>query len=160
MSGPIGLQSAESTSFYKKFTKFGKTESAITMQRAFRIKFSCQPPNDNNILRWYHQFETIGCLCKGKKSEPNNFIRQQDSAPPYWHLSVRDWLNITVPNQWIGRKEPPDKACIAWPPRSSDLTPCNFYLYGLITDCVYVLLLPVDLPDLIHWIEEAVARIS
>ncbi|GFW69946.1 histone-lysine N-methyltransferase SETMAR [Trichonephila clavipes] len=45
---------------------FAKTESAITVQRAFRIKFGCQPPNDNNILRWYHQFETTGCLCKGK----------------------------------------------------------------------------------------------
>ncbi|GFT24212.1 obscurin [Trichonephila clavipes] len=27
------------------------TESVITVQQAFRIKFSCQPPNDNNILR-------------------------------------------------------------------------------------------------------------
>ncbi|GFU65145.1 ig-like domain-containing protein [Trichonephila clavipes] len=29
---------------------FAKTESAITVQRAFRIRFSCLPPNDNNIL--------------------------------------------------------------------------------------------------------------
>ncbi|GFY27362.1 DUF4817 domain-containing protein [Trichonephila clavipes] len=28
-----------------------KTESAITVQRTFRIKFGCQPPTDNNILR-------------------------------------------------------------------------------------------------------------
>ncbi|PRD30745.1 UNVERIFIED_CONTAM: hypothetical protein NCL1_25477 [Trichonephila clavipes] len=48
-----------------------------------------------------------------EKSEPNNFIWQQDGAPHHWHLSVCDWLNVTVPNQWIGRKEPPDKACIA-----------------------------------------------
>ncbi|GFV37667.1 DUF4817 domain-containing protein [Trichonephila clavipes] len=47
---------------------FTKTGSAITVQRAFRIKFGCQPPNDNNILRWYHQFETTGCLCKGKST--------------------------------------------------------------------------------------------
>ncbi|GFX98398.1 uncharacterized protein TNCV_4001671 [Trichonephila clavipes] len=95
--------------------QFAKTESAITVQRAFRIKFGCQPPNDNNIL-----------------SEPNNFIWQQDGAPPHWHFSLRDWLNIPVPNQWIGLKEPPDKTCIAWPPRSPDLTPCDFYLWGLI----------------------------
>ncbi|GFW79523.1 DUF4817 domain-containing protein [Trichonephila clavipes] len=44
-----------------------KAESAITVQRAFRIKFGCQPPNDN-ILRWYHQFETTGCICKGKST--------------------------------------------------------------------------------------------
>ncbi|GFV90432.1 uncharacterized protein TNCV_50071 [Trichonephila clavipes] len=29
---------------------FEKTESAITVQRANRIKFGCQPPNDNSIL--------------------------------------------------------------------------------------------------------------
>ncbi|GFV44544.1 hypothetical protein TNCV_3287261 [Trichonephila clavipes] len=39
--------------------------------------------------------------------------------------SVRDWLNITVPNQWIGREEPPDKACIAWPPHPPDLAICD-----------------------------------
>ncbi|PRD25609.1 UNVERIFIED_CONTAM: Fatty acid hydroxylase domain-containing protein 2 [Trichonephila clavipes] len=49
-----------------------------------------------------------------EESEPNNFIWQQDGAPPLWHLTVRDWINIIVPNFWIGRKEPPDKACIAW----------------------------------------------
>ncbi|GFU67655.1 fatty acid hydroxylase domain-containing protein 2 [Trichonephila clavipes] len=49
-----------------------------------------------------------------EESEPNNFIWQQDGAPPYWHLSVRDWLNITIPNQWIDCKEPPVKACTAW----------------------------------------------
>ncbi|GFS75048.1 uncharacterized protein TNCV_1396941 [Trichonephila clavipes] len=43
-----------------------------------------------------------------EESEPNNFIWQQDGAPSHWHLSVRDWSNITVPNQWIDRKEPPD----------------------------------------------------
>ncbi|GFX18477.1 DUF4817 domain-containing protein [Trichonephila clavipes] len=46
--------------------QFSKTESAVTVQRAFRIKFGCQPPNYNNIRKGYHQFETIGCLCKGK----------------------------------------------------------------------------------------------
>ncbi|GFW72811.1 DUF4817 domain-containing protein [Trichonephila clavipes] len=46
--------------------QFAMTESAIIMQRAFRIKFSCQPPNDSNIRRWYHQFETTGCLFKGE----------------------------------------------------------------------------------------------
>ncbi|GFU06185.1 uncharacterized protein TNCV_4764961 [Trichonephila clavipes] len=71
----------------------------------------------------------------------------QDGAPAHWHLSVRDWSNITVPNQWIDRKVPPDKACIAWPPRSADLTPCDFYQTGLKKDCVYVPLLPADLSD-------------
>ncbi|GFW15152.1 uncharacterized protein TNCV_172991 [Trichonephila clavipes] len=84
----------------------------------------------------------------------------QDSVPHHWHLSARDWLDITVLDQWIGRKGPHDKTCFAWPPRSPDLTPCNFYLWGLIKDCVYAPLLPADLSNLRHRIEVAVARIT
>ncbi|GFU98195.1 DUF4817 domain-containing protein [Trichonephila clavipes] len=159
--------------------RFAKIESAITLQREFPIKFGCQPPNDTNILKWYHQFDTTGCLYKGKKSEPNNFIWQQDGASSHWHLSVRDWLNINVLNPWIGRKEPPDKAYVAWlprsparvaeqcdvniqsiNPRSPDLTPCDFYLWGFIKDCVYVPRLPAGLSDFRYRMEANVARIS
>ncbi|GFW32932.1 hypothetical protein TNCV_1774971 [Trichonephila clavipes] len=42
--------------------QFANTESAVNVQRAFRIKFGCQPPNDNNILRGFDQFETTGGL--------------------------------------------------------------------------------------------------
>ncbi|GFT66412.1 hypothetical protein TNCV_3208531 [Trichonephila clavipes] len=45
--------------------RFAKKESAITVQRAFRIN---KPPNDNNILRQYQQSETTGCFCKGKST--------------------------------------------------------------------------------------------
>ncbi|GFU80042.1 transposable element Tcb1 transposase [Trichonephila clavipes] len=45
--------------------EFAKTESVTAVQRAFRIKFGCQPPIDNNIV-WRYRFETTGCLCKGK----------------------------------------------------------------------------------------------
>ncbi|GFV45450.1 uncharacterized protein TNCV_299501 [Trichonephila clavipes] len=61
-------------------------------------------------------------VSKLKEGEPDNFIWQQDGAPPHRHLSACDWLNITVPDQWIGRKGPQDKVCFAWPPRSPDLT--------------------------------------
>ncbi|GFV79626.1 uncharacterized protein TNCV_1724511 [Trichonephila clavipes] len=76
-----------------------------------------------------------------------------DDAPPHWHLSVLDWLNLTTPNQWICRKEHPDKSCVKWPPRSPDLAPCGFYLWGSIKECVYVAPLPADLLDLRHMIE-------
>ncbi|GFW75180.1 DUF4817 domain-containing protein [Trichonephila clavipes] len=57
-----------STSEQKAFCvlQFAKTESAIAVKRAFRVKFGCQPPNDNNFRRWYHQFETTSCICKGQ----------------------------------------------------------------------------------------------
>ncbi|KAG8232970.1 hypothetical protein J437_LFUL013582 [Ladona fulva] len=48
--------------------QFARSESVVTVQRAFRIKFQCNLPSENNIRRWYHQFEDTGCLCKGKST--------------------------------------------------------------------------------------------
>ncbi|KAG8232356.1 hypothetical protein J437_LFUL008824 [Ladona fulva] len=49
-------------------SSFARSESVITVQRAFHIKFQCNSLSDNNIRRWYHQFEDTGCLCKGKST--------------------------------------------------------------------------------------------
>ena len=48
--------------------EFIKTESATAVQRAFRLRFNIQPPTRKSICRWNHQFEQIGCLCKGQSS--------------------------------------------------------------------------------------------
>ena len=48
--------------------EFIKTESATAVQRAFRLRFNIQPPTRKSICRWNHQFEQIGCLCKGTSS--------------------------------------------------------------------------------------------
>ncbi|GFW11404.1 uncharacterized protein TNCV_3809231 [Trichonephila clavipes] len=88
-----------------------------------------------------------------EESEPDNFIWRKDGAPPHWYLSIRDWLNIIVPDQWICRKGSHDKACFEWSSRSLDLTSCDFYLWGFIKNSVYVPPVPADLPDLRHRIE-------
>ena len=46
--------------------QFVKCESVV--QRAFRQQFSSDPPSPISIRRWYQQFQTIGCLCKGKSA--------------------------------------------------------------------------------------------
>ena len=46
--------------------QFVKHESVVSVQRAFRRQFSSDPPSPNSIRRWYQQFQTTGCLCKGK----------------------------------------------------------------------------------------------
>jgi len=48
--------------------EFIKTESATVVQRAFRLRFNIQPPTRKSICSWNHQFEQIGCPCKGKSS--------------------------------------------------------------------------------------------
>jgi len=47
--------------------EFIKTESATAVHRAFHLRFNIQPPR-KSICRRNHQFEQIGCLCKGKSS--------------------------------------------------------------------------------------------
>jgi hypothetical protein len=48
---------------------------------------------------------------------------QQDGAPPHYLGEVREYLSTRFPGRWIGRA-----AQIAWPPRSPDLTPLDFFL--------------------------------
>ncbi|PSN38008.1 hypothetical protein C0J52_26447 [Blattella germanica] len=49
------------------------------------------------------------------------------------------------------RVEPNDRACYAWPPRSPDLTPCDFYLWYFIKDPVYSLSVHKVLNYLYHF---------
>lgn len=57
---------------------------------------------------------------------------QQDGAPPHWALEVRQYLNHVFPGRWLGRNGP-----TAWAPRSPDLTPPDFFLWGYVKDVVF-----------------------
>lgn len=57
---------------------------------------------------------------------------QHDGAPAHYEHRVRDYLNDHFPNRWIGRGGP-----VPWPPRSPDLTPLDFFLWGEIKQHVY-----------------------
>jgi len=50
------------------FREFIKTGSTTAVQRAFRLSFNIHPTTRKSICRWNHQYEQIGCLCKGKSS--------------------------------------------------------------------------------------------
>jgi hypothetical protein len=47
---------------------------------------------------------------------------QQDGAPAHYLEEVREYINTRFPGRWIARAAP-----IAWPPRSPDLTPLDFF---------------------------------
>jgi len=57
---------------------------------------------------------------------------QHDGAPPHCTRHVRDYLNEFFPNRWLGRGGP-----VAWPPRSPDLTPFDYFLWGDMMAFVY-----------------------
>jgi hypothetical protein len=67
---------------------------------------------------------------------------QQDGAPPHYALDVRSYLNKTFGDEWMGRGGPN-----SWPPRSPDLTPLDFYLWGYVKSKVYATK-PRDLKEL------------
>jgi len=66
----------------------------------------------------------------------------QDGAPAHFKRNVRDLLDDAFPGMWIGRQGP-----IEWPPRSPDLTPLDFFLWGYIRHRIFTVP-PVDIDDL------------
>ncbi|GBN12788.1 hypothetical protein AVEN_175699-1 [Araneus ventricosus] len=63
---------------------------------------------------------------------PGGVIFQQDGAPQHYGNIVREFLDTTFPQWWIGRG-----AVMAWPQRSPDITPLDFYLWGYVKQHEY-----------------------
>ncbi|CAH2086623.1 unnamed protein product [Euphydryas editha] len=59
-------------------------------------------------------------------------IYQHDGCPAHFRRSVRQWLDESFPNRWIGRGGP-----IPWPARCPDITPVDFYVWGHMKALVY-----------------------
>ncbi len=79
---------------------------------------------------------------------------QQDGAPPHFAVDVRQYLDHQFPQRWIGRGGP-----IRWAPRSPDLTPLDFFLWGHLKNIVYKT--PVkDLTELRRRINNEIESIS
>ena len=57
---------------------------------------------------------------------------QRNGAPSHYTRHVMQHLNDTFPRRWIGRG-----STNKWPPRSPDLTPLDFCLWGLMKSEVY-----------------------
>jgi transposase len=79
---------------------------------------------------------------------------QQDGAPPHIALPVRAFLTETFREQVISRMFPQK-----WPPRSPDLNPADYWLWGHLKHNVYSRQ-PKSLDQLQQFIEEEVAAIS
>lgn len=55
-----------------------------------------------------------------------------DGAPAHYSVEIRTFLDEHYNGRWIGRRGP-----ISWPPRSPDLNPLDFYLWGYLKGAVY-----------------------
>jgi len=79
---------------------------------------------------------------------------QHDGAPAHYHNIVRTFLNGWRGQNWIGRGGP-----INWPPRSPDLTPLDFFLWGYVKQKVYQLM-PTTAEDMKERIRTAFRSIT
>lgn len=55
-----------------------------------------------------------------------------DGASVHSTQNVKRYLDDTFPQRWIGRGSD-----VPWPPRSPDLTTCDFFLWGYVKERVY-----------------------
>ena len=47
--------------------EFHKTDSVVTVQRAFKLKFNMDPPTNKSILKWHRNFIERWCICDQRK---------------------------------------------------------------------------------------------
>lgn len=94
------------------------------------------------------------------EEDSDDFVWVQDGAPPHWLHDVRDYLDESLPHRWIGRAADNNLPLFRWPPRSPDLTPCDFFLWGYVKDRVFVPPLPLNLLELRHRITAAVQSVD
>lgn len=83
-----------------------------------------------------------------------SIVYQHDGAPAHYSRNVREILNRRFPNKWIGRGGP-----TSWPPRSPDLNPIDFWLWGYLKNEVYKVL-PNNEDDVIVRIYGALTQIT
>lgn len=62
----------------------------------------------------------------------NGMWYQMDGCPAHYSRNVREWMSRRFPRRWIGRG-----GTVSWPPRSPDLTPLDFYLWGNVKRLCY-----------------------
>ena len=61
-------------------------------------------------------------------NEQEDFILQQDGAPPHWKLTVQTYLNENLRGRWIGRVGDGDNLLSKWLLCSPEMTPGNCFL--------------------------------
>lgn len=76
--------------------------------------------------------DLIDCLDTLPLNVRQNMWFMQDGAPPHFSLIAREYLTQAFHGKVISRGSP-----VAWPARSPDLNPLDFFLWGYLKSLVY-----------------------
>ena len=91
-----------------------------------------------------------------RRRKMRNVIFQHDGAPPHFSIQCRNFLQTQLPEQRvIGRG-----FGIPWPPRSPDLSPLDYYLWGTLKARVFHTFRPNNLEELKLKITEEINSIT
>ena len=82
-----------------------------------------------------------------------NTLFQQDGATSHTARMSMNAVKALFPNRVVSRN-----GDIPWPPRSPDLTPCDYFLWGYLKTKVFETK-PRTIADLKQWIQDEVAAI-
>ncbi|XP_049952201.1 uncharacterized protein LOC126464603 [Schistocerca serialis cubense] len=97
----------------------------------------------------------VFCAVSQKKLEAD-----LNDSPPHWKLEVQEFLNQRITEQWISCTGPNDSVIHYWPPRSPDLTECDYFLWGFIKGSICMPPLPTSVNELRHHITAAVEAVT
>ena len=84
---------------------------------------------------------------------PNSWF-QQDGATSHTTVECLHWLKETFQNRLISHKSE-----FPWPPRSPDLSPLDFFLWGFLKEVIFKRK-PVSVPKLKDFIVQTVATVE
>ena len=121
---------------------------AISVNRVFGPYYFENSVNQHNYLEMLKNFFWPKML---KTADYQKYYFQQDGAKPHTALSVQNWLKGKFGQKLIDKD--------LWPPRSPDLNPCDFFLWGHLKSRVYNPL-PKTLDELKVNLEREIKKIS
>lgn len=99
---------------------------AISAAKIYGPYFFSESVNQDNYLSMLKIFFWPKHL---RTAEYKKYFFQQDGATPHTANTVQTWLTTKFNEKFVNKK--------TWPPRSPDLNPCDFYLWGYLKATVY-----------------------
>ena len=72
--------------------EFHKTNSVVTVKRAFKRKFNVDPPTNKPILKWHRNFIERGCICDQRKGHSGRPSVSEHSVTP--DMLQRVWSEL------------------------------------------------------------------